>query len=102
MRIGGDGTEGTPARTAGSLRPMADLDPFRLPTDVTPRRYALELAPDLDAATFAGTADIDVEVHEQVDSVVLNALELDIDEAWITAAGGGRHEGALRLDGKAQ
>ena len=43
---------------------MADLDPYRLPTDVTPRRYALELAPDLDAATFAGTVAIDVEVHD--------------------------------------
>ena len=81
---------------------MADLDPFRLPTDVTPTRYALELAPDLEAATFAGTVDIDVEVHAATDQVVLNALELDVDEAWVQAAGGERLTATVTLDEKSE
>ena len=60
---------------------MAHLDPYRLPTDVTPIRYELELAPDLEAATFAGTVGISCNVHAEVTEVVLNALELEIDEA---------------------
>jgi puromycin-sensitive aminopeptidase len=77
---------------------MADLDPYRLPTDVMPHRYELELAPDLDAATFTGTASIHVEVHAPVTEVVLNALELEIDEASITDASGTRHDADVRLD----
>ena len=77
---------------------MADLDPYRLPTDVTPARYDLELAPDLDAATFVGTVAIAVDVHRPVTEVVLNALELDIDEAWVVDSGGDRHDATVRLD----
>jgi puromycin-sensitive aminopeptidase len=59
----------------------------RLPTTVTPSRYDLTLAPDLDAATFAGTADIDVEVHEPTATVVLNAADLTVDDAWVDQGG---------------
>jgi puromycin-sensitive aminopeptidase len=81
---------------------MADLDPYRLPTDVTPNRYALELTPDLVAFTFAGTVVIDVDVHAATDTVVLNALELEIDEAWVEAAGGERVDATVRLDEEAE
>jgi puromycin-sensitive aminopeptidase len=77
---------------------MADLDPYRLPTDVTPIRYELELAPDLDAATFAGSVAIAVTVHSPVSEVVLNALELDLDEAWVIDASGERLDATVRLD----
>jgi len=78
--------------------PMPELDPYRLPTTVSPRRYDLELAPDLAAATFAGTVAIDVEVHEPVDEIVLNALELDIHEAWVEWPDGTRLDATVRLD----
>ena len=39
----------------------------RLPYTVEPRRYALRLAPDLEAATFSGEVHIEVLVHEAVD-----------------------------------
>src|SRR5688572_8290846 len=81
---------------------MADLDPYRLPTDVTPTRYTLELAPDLEAFTFAGVAAIDVEVHAATDTVVLNALELEIDEAWIETAAGERLDATATLDEEAE
>ena len=61
-------------------------DPHRLPRFVRPRHYALHLTPDLDAATFQGTAGIDVEVHEPVAEVVLNAAELTIRSATIDGA----------------
>jgi puromycin-sensitive aminopeptidase len=81
---------------------MADLDPYRLPTDVTPVRYELELAPDLDAATFAGSVAIAVTVHSPVTEIVLNALELDIDEAWVLDASGERLDTTVRLDAESE
>jgi len=59
-------------------------DPHRLPRSVLPRRYDLTVAPDLDDSTFSGAVDIDVDVVDPTDSVVLNALDLEIDEAWLT------------------
>jgi len=52
--------------------------PYRLPTTVTPERYALRLTPDLDRWTFAGEETIAVQVYEPVSEIVLNAAELEI------------------------
>ena len=54
---------------------------YRLPASVTPERYELRLEPDLKAFTFAGQQTVAVTVHQPVAEVVLNALELEIDEA---------------------
>ncbi len=56
-------------------------DRFRLPRAVVPARYDLVLEPDLEAATFAGSVEVGVEVHERVGEIVVNALDLAIDEA---------------------
>lgn len=74
-----------PTGTIGAVSPspFATLDPHRLPHDVVPRRYAVELEPDLAAATFSGTVNIDVEVLEPTATVVLNAIELEITAAQI-------------------
>src|SRR4051794_1404514 len=76
---------------------MIELDPYRLPTTVTPNRYVLELAPDLAAATFTGGVAIEVDIHEPVDEIVLNALELTIDEASVEV-GDRRMNVEVRLD----
>ncbi|MBO0748671.1 MAG: hypothetical protein J2O47_09975, partial [Acidimicrobiaceae bacterium] len=60
---------------------MEQAPPYRLSRTVTPRHYDLVLTPDLGAATFTGEVAIDVTVHEPVEEVVLNALELDIHSA---------------------
>ena len=60
----------------------------RLPTGAAPRHYAIELEPDLDAATFAGRVAIDIDVTEPADSIVLNAAELSIVSAQLVAASG--------------
>lgn len=66
---------------------MPERDPNRLPTTVVPSHYDLELAPDLEAATFTGTVAATVEVTEAVDELVLHALDLDVAEAWLEADG---------------
>ncbi len=51
---------------------------FRLPRDVIPIRYNLYLNPNLENASFYGSEIIEVEINNEVDSIVLNALELEI------------------------
>src|SRR4051794_3131550 len=76
---------------------QVDESAYRLPRTVLPRRYELTMEPDLDAATFAGEEAVAVEVTEPVTEIVLNAKELDIDEAWLVVAGA-RIECTVALD----
>ena len=57
---------------------------FRLPRTVTPSRYDIEVAPDLAAATFAGSVAIEMTVHEPVTEIVLNAKDLDVSDGRVT------------------
>ncbi len=52
---------------------------YRLPRTVVPSHYDIEIAPDLAAASFAGTVTIDATVVEPTATIVLNAIELEID-----------------------
>jgi puromycin-sensitive aminopeptidase len=60
---------------------------YRLPKNVTPKRYEIRLAPDLKAFTFAGEETIDVVVREATAEVVVNALELEIKSVSAERAG---------------
>jgi puromycin-sensitive aminopeptidase len=60
---------------------------YRLPRTVVPRRYELVIEPDLVAASFTGEETVAVEVVEPTGTIVLNVKELDVTEAWVTAAG---------------
>jgi aminopeptidase N len=64
-------------------------NPHRLPRTVRPRRYDLTLEPDLDTATFAGEETIEVEVVEPTAEIVLNAAEIEVDEASVELPGDG-------------
>jgi puromycin-sensitive aminopeptidase len=64
-----------------------DANPHRLPRTVLPRRYELDLTPDLPAAAFTGTVDIEVDVHEATTEVVLNAIELVVASAEVVQGG---------------
>src|SRR5271156_5048512 len=76
--------------------PLADTtQDYRLPKNVTPKRYDIRLTPDLHAFTFQGDVDIAVVVNQATDDVVLNALELEIDK--VTA-----HRGGKSLTAKAE
>ena len=67
-------------------------DRYRLPRSVIPSRYDLTIEPDLEAATFSGTEAVTVEVHERIDEVVINALDLEIDNGWLSNGAGTRIE----------
>jgi puromycin-sensitive aminopeptidase len=79
-----------------------DENPYRLPRTVVPRRYDLTLEPDLPAATFAGTVAVGVDVVEPTATVVLNAIELEIDEATVELPDGRRLDARTELDEKAE
>jgi puromycin-sensitive aminopeptidase len=65
-------------------------DNARLPRHVEPRVYHLTLAPDLENATFAGEAAIELTVHEATDEIVCNAVELSVTRASVEMPDGGR------------
>jgi puromycin-sensitive aminopeptidase len=80
-------TSDAPGTRVGTLRgvtatadPTAPLDPHRLPRTALPTRYELTLEPDLAAATFTGSADIefDVVTTAPLPMLVLNAAELTV------------------------
>ena len=76
----------------------AEIDQYRLPSCVTPSAYRLRLEPDLEAASFAGTVEIDLDVREATDTVVLNAIELELDAPELKATGSGTVAGSVVLD----
>jgi puromycin-sensitive aminopeptidase len=60
------------------------VNPYRLPRTVLPSRYGLVLEPNLDGAAFSGTVSIAVTATDHVESIMLNADELDIDSVQIS------------------
>jgi puromycin-sensitive aminopeptidase len=65
-----------------------DQDSFRLPRSVEPLHYRIEIEPDVGSASFSGTVQVDVVIHEAVDRIVLNAAELAISDVEIRPDGG--------------
>jgi puromycin-sensitive aminopeptidase len=59
-------------------------NPYRLPRDVRPDRYDLVIEPDLDAARFVGEVRIEATVHAPVDSVTVNAADLECSDATLS------------------
>src|SRR5690348_12411090 len=55
--------------------------PGRLPKDVVPVRYTIDLAPDLNAKTFVGEEAVEIEVRQPTQRVVLNAADVTITAA---------------------
>jgi puromycin-sensitive aminopeptidase len=64
----------------------------RLPKGIVPRRYALDITPELTAATFRCLADIAVDIGEPSSAITLNSIDLDWTAVWIVDAFGVRHE----------
>ena len=62
-------------------------NPYRLARTVVPSAYRIFLTPDLDAATFAGRVEIDVDVHESVQQLTLHAKNLVLGAAVVNASG---------------
>src|SRR5215475_13149589 len=58
-----------------------DATPGQLPKAVAPIHYTLDLQPNLDAQTVAGSAVIDIEVRAPTDRLVLNAVDMSFSAA---------------------
>ncbi|KAF7591170.1 Aminopeptidase 2 mitochondrial [Aspergillus hancockii] len=58
-----------------------------LPTNVKPLHYDLTLEPNFEAFTYEGTVNIDLQVAEDTSSISLNANEIDIHGATVSAQG---------------
>jgi len=80
---------------------MASEADYRLPRTVIPSHYGITIEPDLKAATFTGSVVIDIEVVEPVTEIVLNAIELAITKASITAEVG-EVVAAISLDAESE
>lgn len=69
--------------------------PGRLPRTVLPKRYELDITPDLAAARFDGTVVVQVQVHAAVRTFVLNAAELTVHAPSLVGSDGSRMTGAV-------
>ncbi len=65
----------------------ATKNPYRLATSLVPDAYRIFLTPDLDAATFSGRVEVDVNVNERTSQLTLNAIELELGAATVTGEG---------------
>ena len=73
-------------------------NPYRLGRNVVPSAYRIFITPNLDSATFAGRVEIDVEIADSTNEVKLNAIELDLGAATLTAGGTAHRSIDLALD----
>jgi puromycin-sensitive aminopeptidase len=78
------------------------MDPHRLPRTALPARYDLRLEPDLDAATFTGEVCITLTVLDAVRELMLNAADLEVQQARLWTEGGRHLSATVNLDGVAE
>ena len=57
--------------------------PGKLPKEVVPTEYAIRIVPNLDNFAFAGSETVKLNVRSPVHQLVLNALELKIEAAFV-------------------
>jgi aminopeptidase 2 len=74
-----------------------------LPADVKPVHYDVQLDPDLENFTYEGIMAVHLDVQENTNYIVLNALDLEVRSASLD---GGQHSGAepmeINIDNDAQ
>jgi puromycin-sensitive aminopeptidase len=86
------------SKTKDTASAAALTDDFRLPRDVTPVNYQINLVPDPIKKTFQGDVTIDIVVHKPTSQIVLNAKELEIFEAYVTDGADTKILATVRLD----
>ncbi|KAL2645101.1 hypothetical protein R1flu_012688 [Riccia fluitans] len=59
-------------------------DTMRLPRFVEPRRYDIELMPNLDICKFDGKVAVRLEIVDKTNHIVLNAADLNIYEKSVS------------------
>jgi len=56
-----------------------DTTPGKLPKNVVPVRYAIDVRPDMANLTLSGAETVDIEVREPTTRIVLNAVNTSFD-----------------------
>lgn len=70
------------ARPGKAAEPFAfDATPGKLPKDIVPRHYAVELTPDIEKLTHTGAVTIDLEIRRPTRRIVLNAFKVEVTRA---------------------
>ena len=87
MRLGYAGAAALTVLAAWAATGPAQAMAQRLPTSVVPSHYAVTWTPDLEAARFTGTEQIDVTVADGTRRIILNALDLQIQNARVLQGG---------------
>jgi aminopeptidase N len=90
-------TAGSDTASAESVYSFAST-PGRLPKSVVPRHYAIDLVPDLEKLTIAGSEIIDVDVLQPTERIVLNAVNMTLGAASLD----GEAAAAISLDPAAE
>ena len=67
--------------------------PGKLPKDVVPVQYAAQLTPNLKDNTFLGAETVEIDVLSATSTIMLNAVNLDIDSATVA----GKQIGEIKL-----
>jgi aminopeptidase N len=62
-----------------------DTTPGKLPKNVVPVRYAIDVRPDMANLTLSGAETVDIEVREPTTRIVLNAVNTSFDAVGIDA-----------------
>lgn len=70
----------------------------RLPRNVVPSHYVLELAPDLEKFTFAGREEVTLCVHEKTSEIQLHAADLEIFDSFVERVDGTRLSAQVSFD----
>jgi len=60
-----------------------EATPGKLPKDVVPESYAVHIVPDLTTYRFSGTETVEITVKKPTSQIVLNALNLEIEQATL-------------------
>jgi puromycin-sensitive aminopeptidase len=77
---------------------VAVTESFRLPVNVIPRRYQLELRPDLERSRFEGTVTVSFDLLAGTTELVLNAADLDLSEAKVDTPDGASRANVISLN----
>ncbi len=73
---------------AAARRAAEAQQAFRLPRDVQPVRYDVHVAPDLQAAEFSGSVDIELRLRRHRRGLELHCADLEIEGAEVRTATG--------------
>jgi len=74
------------------------LDPYRLPRHIVPTRYDLRLEPDLHQARFHGQETVTVTITQPTTTMVMNAAELEVTQAYLEDAQAQRFDASIAVD----